>query len=348
MKMRNKITSLLSVAAVLVVMLAVAALATGQLNQPQPDVLSPGQPQYTTAPPEMDENTDPEIAAVYYTPNGVYYHNDAHCSGMLGAAAHDPGDAIAAGKQACPVCVTETIILDTHFIDLVKQADPKASDAEDFHVYTAADGNSAWVFCRSQTGVYHEGTFWHVRDSKATKLVESSQVWHWFYHEDVFPGVFVYSIGNGDDRRAYAAILKDGQPYVLENANAFANLHASYGRLYGIISQNYDYCFLEIADDQLRTVEALPLTKEDFLKMDGSTEVMDAAVLLDPSYELKSCLQRPNGVITLNFFSNTRGEMDHCYIYTTENGFAYDHGWENEIVMLPGEGSPGGMRYVRS
>ena len=43
-------------------------------------------------------------APMYYTEAGVYFHGDAHCSGMVGAEPHTIELALASGKQRCPVC----------------------------------------------------------------------------------------------------------------------------------------------------------------------------------------------------------------------------------------------------
>ena len=46
-----------------------------------------------------------EAHLVYYTEHGKWYHWDEHCQGMANAKQGDVGDALAAGKKACPVCV---------------------------------------------------------------------------------------------------------------------------------------------------------------------------------------------------------------------------------------------------
>lgn len=538
MKLRHKIAGMLSVAAVLVILLAVAALAMDFPAAPQPDVLSPGRPLNTAAPraeepastnavlemaeeptvyfnpkgnyyhfeegcsgmvgaephslskaiaagktacpvcapvpgnaeeaysggtPEQ-ENAETSAPSIYYTPGGTYFHMEQNCSGMMNAEAHDLYDALLAGKQLCPACLedaqlflpgnleglhidltvycTETesfyhltgscseipatgeipvamtqaeavakgkdgcpaclsffssentddvgyyvpgeFIVHRHshapdgsrtisyaaaynvgmehcsacngrwarseedFIAIVKAADPEAAKAEKFYVYFAADGESAWVFCCTRTGVYHEGAFWHVQEGKPTLLGRSDAIWDWFYHTDTEPGIFTFSIGKPEERRAWAFILKDGLPCMLEGAEDFASLSTSHGRLYGMLHQDYDYCFLEIADNQLQAVEAEPLANDDFLKMNGAADVLEAAMLYDTSYELASCLQRSNGVITLNLFSSARNETEHYYVYITEAGLEYDRGWSDEAAMLPGEASPAGMRYYRS
>lgn len=92
MKMRHKITAMLSAAAVLVIAFAVIGLALP--SEPQPDVVSQ---------PKLNEPAGEPT--VYYTSKGVYYHNIEDCSGMLGAQPHPLSEAQSDGKIACPVCV---------------------------------------------------------------------------------------------------------------------------------------------------------------------------------------------------------------------------------------------------
>lgn len=47
---------------------------------------------------------EPFEAPVYYTEQDVYYHGDAHCSGMRNANAHTLAEAGADGKRRCPIC----------------------------------------------------------------------------------------------------------------------------------------------------------------------------------------------------------------------------------------------------
>lgn len=53
--------------------------------------------------------TEEDAHLVYYTARGKWYHWDEHCQGMAGAIQSDVGDAIIAGKKACPVCVGITV-----------------------------------------------------------------------------------------------------------------------------------------------------------------------------------------------------------------------------------------------
>jgi len=99
MKLRHKITAMVSAAAVLAIVCAAAVFALP--NEPRPDVVSQ---------PRLSNETEPTVSpteapAVYYTLKGVYYHNIEDCSGMLGAESHALSEAQADGKLACPVCV---------------------------------------------------------------------------------------------------------------------------------------------------------------------------------------------------------------------------------------------------
>lgn len=96
MKLRHKVTAMLSAAAVLLVVCAAAVFALP--NEPQPDVVSQ---------PKLVENA--EINVIYYNPKGNYYHFEKDCSGMLGAEAHTFAEAMADEKKPCPVCVLRKV-----------------------------------------------------------------------------------------------------------------------------------------------------------------------------------------------------------------------------------------------
>ena len=69
--------------------------APTQTPTPEPTIIPTATPEPTGVPGEI---------MVYYNPNGTYYHTTSNCSGMKGAQYHTLGEAIAAGKQPCPVC----------------------------------------------------------------------------------------------------------------------------------------------------------------------------------------------------------------------------------------------------
>lgn len=104
MKFRNKIISLCSVAAALLIIISVA-LAAGlpELGKPRQDIVLDCQ--YTPA-PRLDMNS-----TMFYTENGVYFHSLPNCSGMMNAEPHSIQEAMATGKGACPVCVNPAEIL---------------------------------------------------------------------------------------------------------------------------------------------------------------------------------------------------------------------------------------------
>jgi len=96
MKTRNRIIAMSSIAAVLAIMLAAAALTMGIDRSPRPDVLA--QPPVTDVPKVKEE------PMVWYTEKGNDYHFDEHCSGMEGAKHRPLSEAQEMGKNACPVC----------------------------------------------------------------------------------------------------------------------------------------------------------------------------------------------------------------------------------------------------
>lgn len=104
MKMQRKIISMVSAAAGLLIVIAVAALAGGAFTPtPTPDVLA--------QPPANDVRLYTPIPSgaptVWYTEKGTYYHSEEHCSDMQGADSHTLPEAQALGKQPCPVCVPD-------------------------------------------------------------------------------------------------------------------------------------------------------------------------------------------------------------------------------------------------
>ena len=147
MKMRYKITSALSVAAAMVVVLGAAAFGASRLGAPRPDGVLPGRPlagpaateaaateeptpkpaavtavpeeptpspmpaeaatPEPTIPPEPMETESPSLEFVYYTASGSYFHADPTCSGMVDAAEGSVQDAYHAAKEPCPVCLTD-------------------------------------------------------------------------------------------------------------------------------------------------------------------------------------------------------------------------------------------------
>ncbi len=54
--------------------------------------------------PEEVASAEAVEAPMYYTEAGMYYHGNAHCSGMQNAQPHSIELALASGKQRCPVC----------------------------------------------------------------------------------------------------------------------------------------------------------------------------------------------------------------------------------------------------
>ena len=59
-----------------------------------------------TIPPESMETEAPALETIYFTEYGNYFHAEADCSGMVGAAEGNVQDAYHAGKEPCPICLT--------------------------------------------------------------------------------------------------------------------------------------------------------------------------------------------------------------------------------------------------
>ena len=103
-KLRHKITTTLSVAAALAIVVAVAAFAANSIGigTPKQDMVF-SQPSVVTSLP----TPEPAIgqAAVYAHKSGNFYHARPDCSGMKNAPATTVEQAEADGKTACPVCL---------------------------------------------------------------------------------------------------------------------------------------------------------------------------------------------------------------------------------------------------
>lgn len=97
MKIRNKIITLSSIAAALMIMFAATLAAGGLSIAPKPDVLT--QPEVTDVPKPTEE------PMVWCTEKGNYYHSEEHCSGMEDAIYGTLSYALALDKGPCPVCI---------------------------------------------------------------------------------------------------------------------------------------------------------------------------------------------------------------------------------------------------
>lgn len=86
---------------------------------------------------------------VWMTDKGRYYHVDEHCSGMEGAYACGESEAIAAGKQSCPVCLLINEVTDGPSAVWV-------TDEETMSVWTTDDGVYYHVdeHCSGMDGAY--------------------------------------------------------------------------------------------------------------------------------------------------------------------------------------------------
>ena len=97
MKLQNKIIAMGSIAAALMIMLAVTLAAGGLNAAPKPDVLA--QPLVSDIPKATKDSM------FWCTEKGNYYHSEEHCSGMEGAIYGTLSYALALDKQPCPVCI---------------------------------------------------------------------------------------------------------------------------------------------------------------------------------------------------------------------------------------------------
>ncbi|MCR4578488.1 MAG: hypothetical protein K5784_11350 [Clostridiales bacterium] len=63
-------------------------------------------PTPTPQPNKASNEQMPITQLVWYTPKGVFYHEDKDCIGMVNAEMHDVTEVVNDGKRPCPVCVS--------------------------------------------------------------------------------------------------------------------------------------------------------------------------------------------------------------------------------------------------
>lgn len=199
MKQRHKIMTALSVAAAVAILCAALALAAGTMLRPRRDnvVVARGKGQSAPAYTPVPETTpQPEQALYYTTEGGVYYHTEAHCMGMMNAMPITEADALADGKQPCPVCVNgeaaseesaaaeaaQTLNAEIA-VDWVKLLDEKSANAQGFWVYLSSEPNRAWVFYANDYDAREavfEGGAWFLGE-QAVSLGYSRDVSNWLF-----------------------------------------------------------------------------------------------------------------------------------------------------------------------
>ena len=234
MNQRHKIMTALSVAAAVAVLCAALALAAGTMLKPRRDdvVAARGRGESTpTHTPVPEATPQPEQALVFATMGGVYYHTDAHCMGMMNAVPIAEADALAAGKQPCPVCVTgETASEESTAeeasqtlnaeiaVDWVKHLDERSANAQGFWVYLSSEPNRAWVFYATDFDAREavfEGGAWFLGE-QAVSLGYSRDVSNWLFctPKDTKGSMFY------GDKESYAL---DGEP-VAYGSELFASV----------------------------------------------------------------------------------------------------------------------------
>ena len=234
MKQRHKIMTALSVAAAVAVLCAALALAAGTMLKPRRDsvVAARGKWERPSVYTPVPETTpQPEQALYYATKGGVYYHTDVHCMGMMNAVPITEADALAAGKQPCPVCVTgeaaseesaaeeaqQTLNAEIA-VDRVKHLDEKSANAQGFWVYLSSEPNRAWVFYATDFDdreASFEGGAWFLGE-QAVSLGYSRDVSDWLFctPKDTKGSMFY------GDKESYAL---DGEP-VAYGSELFASV----------------------------------------------------------------------------------------------------------------------------
>ena len=154
MNQRHKIMTALSVAAAVAVLCAALALAAGTLLKPRRDnvVAARGRGESTPTHTPVPETTpQPEQALYYATKAGRYYHIDAHCGGMMNAMPIAESDALDAGKQPCPVCVTGEAVSEEYGVEGEAVAEEYSEENE---VYN--DSRAAVYYATMKGAYYHE------------------------------------------------------------------------------------------------------------------------------------------------------------------------------------------------
>lgn len=358
MKQRHKIMTALSVAAAIAVLCAALALAAGTMLKPRRDDVVTARGKGERAPtfsPVPEATPQPEQALVFATKGGVYYHTDAHCMGMMNAVPIAEADALAAGKQPCPVCVTgeatsedsgtDAALTAEGVVERVRQIDERAAKARGFWVYLSTESNGAWVFYATDyedREALFEGGAWYIGE-RTVSLGYSRAVSDWaFFTPRAAEGSMFYGDKENYDidgeriagvSELFASVTRttdgvnrvhvwkigdDGEIVEVEAGDGLCAIGASGGMLFGLTEEESgDRCFLREHDGQLCQVCGQPEEISQVEKLPGGKALLDE--LRGSGYTVTDCLYRSMGADTEAEVITVNLEQDgkpyHVYLF---------------------------------
>ena len=358
MKQRHKIMTALSVAASVAILCAALALAAGTMLKPRRDDVVTARGKGERAPtfsPVPEATPQPEQALVFATKGGVYYHTDAHCMGMMNAVPIAEADALAAGKQPCPVCVTgeatsedsgtDAALTAEGVVERVRQIDERAAKARGFWVYLSTESNGAWVFYATDyedREALFEGGAWYIGE-RTVSLGYSRAVSDWaFFAPRAAEGSMFYGDKENYDidgeriagvSELFASVTQttdgvnrvhvwkigdDGEIVEVEAGDGLCAIGASGGMLFGLTEEESgDRCFLREYDGQLYQVCGQPDEISAVERLPGGAALLDE--LQENGYTVTDCLYRSMGADTEAEVITVNLEQDgkpyHVYLF---------------------------------
>ncbi len=358
MKQKHKIMTALSVAAAVAILCAALALAAGTMLKPRRDDVVAARGKGERAPtfsPVPEALPQPGQALVFATEGGVYYHTDAHCMGMLNAVPIAEADALAAGKQPCPVCVTggatsedsgtEATLTAEGVVERVRQIDERAAEARGFWVYLSTESNGAWVFYADEYDAREalfEGGAWYIGE-RTVSLGYSRAVSDWaFFTPRAAEGSMFYGDKENYDidgeriagvSELFASVTRttdgvnrvhvwkigdDGEVVEVDAGDGLCAIGASGGMLFGLTEEESgDRCFLREYDGQLYQVCGQPEEISAVERLSGGAALLDE--LHENGFTVTDCLYRSMGADTEAEVITVNLEQDgkpyHVYLF---------------------------------
>ena len=367
MKQRHKIMTAFSVAAALAILCAAIALAAGTMLKPRQDDVVAARGKGERAPtfsPVPEASPQPEQALLFATEGGMYYHTDAHCMGMLNAVPIAEADALAAGKQPCPVCVTgeatsedsgtDAALTAEGVVERVRQIDERAAKARGFWVYLSAESNGAWVFYADEYDAREalfEGGAWYIGERNVS-LGYSRAVSDWaFFTPRAAEGSMFYGDKENYDidgeriagvSELFASVTRttdgvnrvhvwkigdDGEVVEVEAGERLRAIGASCGMLFGLTEEESgDRCFLREYDGQLYQVCGQPEEISAVERLSGGATLLEE--LHENGFTVTDCLYRSMGADTEAEVITVNLEQDgkpyHVYLFRETEADALD------------------------
>ena len=278
MKQRHKSMTALSVAAAVAVLCAALALAAGTMMKPRRDDVVAARGKGDTGMPAPIPGTAPEKALYFATTAGVYYHIDAHCGGMMNATPVAEADALADGKQPCPICVTGKVktgkaaptdaprSLNAEIaVEWLRKLDERSANAEEIWFFPSSEAEGAWVFYATgynADAALYEGGAWYLGENsvclgysravsawmfctpgepKGTEFLEITGEYYDIGGEHIGygPELFTSVIRTDDGNRVHAWKVDEGGRVIeVDAGEKLRSIGVSGGLLYGLTEED--------------------------------------------------------------------------------------------------------------